>query len=50
MHFATDEIADLGFFDRLPTNPTPSAKFFWKSMEFAKSHREPRQSHQKRVG
>jgi ADP-ribose pyrophosphatase YjhB (NUDIX family) len=28
-HFPGDEIADLGFFDRLPTNATPSAKFFW---------------------
>jgi ADP-ribose pyrophosphatase YjhB (NUDIX family) len=31
MHFPAEEIADLGFFDRLPTNATPSAKFFWKS-------------------
>jgi ADP-ribose pyrophosphatase YjhB (NUDIX family) len=29
MHFPAEEIADLGFFDRLPTNATPSAKFFW---------------------
>jgi 8-oxo-dGTP diphosphatase len=28
-HFPAEEIADLGFFDRLPTNATPSAKFFW---------------------
>jgi hypothetical protein len=28
-HFPADEIADLGFFGRLPTNATPSAKFFW---------------------
>jgi ADP-ribose pyrophosphatase YjhB (NUDIX family) len=31
MHFAAEEIDDLGFFDHLPTNATPSAKFFWKS-------------------
>jgi 8-oxo-dGTP diphosphatase len=31
MHFPTAEIADIGFFDRLPSNATPSAKFFWKS-------------------
>ena len=30
-YFPTQEIADLGFFDRLPTNATPSAKFFWKA-------------------
>ena len=30
MHFPAEEIADLGFFDRLPTNATPSAKFFWR--------------------
>jgi hypothetical protein len=30
-YFPTREIADLGFFDRLPTNATPSAKFFWKA-------------------
>jgi ADP-ribose pyrophosphatase YjhB (NUDIX family) len=30
MHFPAEEIADLGFFDRLPKNATPSAKFFWK--------------------
>ena len=35
MHFPAEEIADLGFFDRLPTNATPSAKFFWKSKDFA---------------
>src|ERR1700730_18373363 len=29
--FPTQEIADLGFFENLPTNATPSAKFFWKS-------------------
>jgi len=28
MHFPADEISDIGFFDRLPTNATPSAKFF----------------------
>jgi ADP-ribose pyrophosphatase YjhB (NUDIX family) len=28
MHFPAEEIADLGFFDRLPANATPSAKFF----------------------
>jgi ADP-ribose pyrophosphatase YjhB (NUDIX family) len=37
MHFATEEIADLGFFDRLPTNATPSAKFFWKSKDVPSS-------------
>jgi hypothetical protein len=31
MHFPAEETADLGFFDRLPTNATPTAKFFWKS-------------------
>ncbi len=31
MHFPVAEIADIGFFDRLPSNATPSAKFFWKS-------------------
>ena len=31
MHFPVAEIADIGFFDRLPTNATPSAKFFWKA-------------------
>ena len=31
MHFPTAEIADIGFFNRLPSNATPSAKFFWKS-------------------
>jgi len=30
MHFPAEEIADIGFFDRLPTNATPSAKFFWE--------------------
>jgi hypothetical protein len=30
MHFPAEEIADLGFFDRLSTNATLSAKFFWK--------------------
>jgi len=29
--FPTQEIANLGFFENLPTNATPSAKFFWKS-------------------
>jgi 8-oxo-dGTP diphosphatase len=37
MHFPAEEIADLGFFDRLPTNSTPSAKFFWKSKDLAES-------------
>ena len=37
MHFPAEEIADLGFFDRLPANATPSAKFFWR--DFPKSHR-----------
>ncbi len=31
MHFPAAEIADIGFFNRLPPNATPSAKFFWKS-------------------
>ena len=31
MHFPAAEIADIGFFNRLPSNATPSAKFFWKS-------------------
>jgi ADP-ribose pyrophosphatase YjhB (NUDIX family) len=31
MHFPAEEIADIGFFNRLPSNATPSAKFFWKS-------------------
>jgi len=39
MHFPAEEIADLGFFDRLPTNATPSAKFFWRSKDLPKSHR-----------
>jgi ADP-ribose pyrophosphatase YjhB (NUDIX family) len=30
MHYPIEEIADLGFHDRLPENATPSAKFFWK--------------------
>jgi len=30
MQFPGAEIADLGFFDLLPANTTPSAKFFWK--------------------
>jgi 8-oxo-dGTP diphosphatase len=30
-YFPTVEIADLGFFNRLPRNATPSAKFFWKT-------------------
>src|SRR6202022_3980279 len=33
MHFPAEEIADLGFFDRLPANATPSAKFFWESKD-----------------
>jgi len=33
MHFPAAEIADLGFFDRLPATATPSAKFFWKSKD-----------------
>jgi ADP-ribose pyrophosphatase YjhB (NUDIX family) len=36
VHFPVAEIADIGFFDRLPSNATPSAKFFWKS---ERSHR-----------
>jgi ADP-ribose pyrophosphatase YjhB (NUDIX family) len=39
MHFPAEEIADLGFFDRLPTNATPSAKFFWNSKDLTESHR-----------
>jgi hypothetical protein len=39
MHFPAEEIADLGFFDRLPTNATPSAKFFWRSKDIPESHR-----------
>jgi len=39
MHFPAEEIADLGFFDRLPTNATPSAKFFWRSEDLRESHR-----------
>ena len=35
MHFPADEIADLGFFERLPTNATPSAKFFWRSKDLS---------------
>jgi ADP-ribose pyrophosphatase YjhB (NUDIX family) len=31
MHFPAEEIADIGFFNRLPSNATPSAKVFWKS-------------------
>jgi ADP-ribose pyrophosphatase YjhB (NUDIX family) len=38
-HFPADEIADLGFFDRPPTNATPSAKFFWKLKDLSASHR-----------
>src|ERR1700745_214932 len=38
MHFPAEEIADLGFFDRLPTNATPSAKFFWKLKDPSTSH------------
>jgi 8-oxo-dGTP diphosphatase len=37
MHFPAQEIADLGFFDRLPADGTPSAKFFWR--DHPKSHR-----------
>jgi ADP-ribose pyrophosphatase YjhB (NUDIX family) len=48
MHFPAEEIADLGFFDRLPTKATPSAKFFWKDLP--KSYSWPRPSHQKRTG
>ena len=47
MHFPAEEISDLGFFDRLPTNATPSAKFFWKDPP--ESHSWPRSSHQKRT-
>jgi 8-oxo-dGTP diphosphatase len=39
MHFPAEEIVDLGFFDRLPTNATPSAKFFWKSKDLPESYR-----------
>jgi len=39
-YFPTQEIADLGFFDRLPTNATPSAKFFWKA-EYHGKHFNP---------
>jgi ADP-ribose pyrophosphatase YjhB (NUDIX family) len=39
VHFPAQEIADLGFFDRLPTNATPSAKFFWKSKDLPDSRR-----------
>jgi ADP-ribose pyrophosphatase YjhB (NUDIX family) len=39
MHLPVDEIADLGFFDRLPENATPSAKFFWKSRDLPGPHR-----------
>jgi ADP-ribose pyrophosphatase YjhB (NUDIX family) len=39
MHLPIDEIADLGFFDRLPENATPSAKFFWKSRDLPGPHR-----------
>jgi ADP-ribose pyrophosphatase YjhB (NUDIX family) len=31
MHFPAAEIADISFFENLPSNATPSAKFFWKS-------------------
>jgi ADP-ribose pyrophosphatase YjhB (NUDIX family) len=31
LHLPTQEIADLGFFDRLPAAATPSARFFWNS-------------------
>lgn len=30
-HFPIQEIADLGFFDRLPSPATPSAKFFCRA-------------------
>ena len=39
MRFPAEEIADLGFFDRLPTNATPSVKFFWKSKGVPAPHR-----------
>jgi len=39
MHFPAEEIADLGFFDHLATNATPSAKYFWKSKDVPASHR-----------
>jgi ADP-ribose pyrophosphatase YjhB (NUDIX family) len=39
MHFPADEIVDLGFFDRLPANATPSAKFFWNSKDLPPLHR-----------
>ena len=38
MHFPAREIADIGFFDRLPSNATPSAKFFWKSESSHRLH------------
>jgi 8-oxo-dGTP diphosphatase len=31
LHFPAEEIADLGFFERLPENSTPSAKFFFEA-------------------
>jgi hypothetical protein len=34
MHFPAQEIADLRFFDRLPTNATPSANFFGSQRAF----------------
>ena len=30
-HFPAEEIADLGFFDHLPSPATPSARFFWNA-------------------
>jgi ADP-ribose pyrophosphatase YjhB (NUDIX family) len=39
MHFPADEIADLGFFDHLSANATPSAKFFWRSKNTLESRR-----------
>ena len=39
MQLPGEEIADLGFFDRLPENATPSAKFFWKSRDLPGPHR-----------
>jgi ADP-ribose pyrophosphatase YjhB (NUDIX family) len=38
MHFPVAEIADIGFVDRLPSNATPSAKFFWKSESSDRLH------------
>lgn len=39
IRFPDAEIADLGFFDRLPTKATPSAKYFWKPVNTTLSSR-----------